>query len=173
MKKLPSIAYLKECFHQDGQHLYWKLRPRNHFETDQGWKTFNSKNAGNIAGCIEKSGHRVLTLDGQSWVAARIVFKMFYEVECQDLYVVHRNGDRSDNTPSNLVLEDKAVACACRKQPKVTRGIYWSFKSNKWIAKIGNAKTLRWSASFEELEDAIEAVRAMREQIYGTHYGIR
>lgn len=46
MKKIPSEAYLQECFDTDNELLLWKKRPRHHFTNDMAHKLFNSECAG-------------------------------------------------------------------------------------------------------------------------------
>lgn len=48
MMALPDVAYLRECFDLDCSSglLTWKVRPREHFRTARGWRTFNAQMAG-------------------------------------------------------------------------------------------------------------------------------
>lgn len=172
MKKLPSVAYLHECFYLDGGTLYWKLRPKEHFPTDRGWATFNGKNAGKKAGRIGSTGHVVLTLDSKKRLASRIIFKMYFRVESTDLYIVHKDGDRTNNHPSNLCLETKDTAVACHIKHKRTRGVHWCHNRQKWVARVGGARP-KWEGVFDDIEDACDMASIMRERFYGTHHGVR
>lgn len=50
---LPDRAYLQECFTYDPLTgtLFWKDRPRSHFNSDRAWISSVSQNHGRIAGC--------------------------------------------------------------------------------------------------------------------------
>ena len=173
MKKLPDMKYLMECFYLSNGELYWKLRPKDHFPTERGWATFNGKNAGKKAGSTGTTGHVVITLDRKKLMVSRIIFKLFYGTEAQDLYIVHRDGDRLNNHPNNLVLEGRDTAVVCHKNPKRTRGVTWHATSHKWCARVGDAKNPKWVAYFDDIDMACEMAANMRQKFYGNHHGIR
>lgn len=173
MKKLPDMKYLMECFYLHNGELYWKLRPPEHFPTARGWATFNGKNAGKKVGSVGTTGHAVLTLDRKKLMVSRVIFKLFFGIEAQDLYIVHRDGDRLNNHPSNLVLETKDVCISCRKKSKRTRGVSWSQSAQKWIAKIGDPRKPKWTQAFEDIEEACAVVSSMRKKIYGDYNGVQ
>lgn len=174
MKKLPDVGYLYECFYLVGGDLIWKLRPREHFPTDRGWATFNGKNAGKKAGSLNSStGHIVLTLNAEKVMASRIIMKMFFKIESTSLYIVHRDGNRLNNDPRNLCLENKGTMLACRKSPKITRGVNWSPSMMKWVVKVGDARNPRFTAYYEDIDEACAAASVLREKYYGTYKGVR
>lgn len=173
MKKLPSVQYLNECFYLSEGDLYWKLRPLEHFPTERGWATFNGKNAGKKVGSIGTTGHIVTTLNAEKLMVSRIIFKMFFNVESQDLYIVHRDGNRLNNHPSNLVLETKDVSISCRKKFKRTRGVSWHASSSKWCARVGDPTNPKWVAYYDDIDEACDMAAIMRQKLYGTYHGIR
>lgn len=173
MKKLPDTKYLMECFYLTGGTLYWKLRPKEHFPTERGWLTFNGKNAGREAGSVGNTGHVSVTLNREKLMVSRIIFKLFFGVESQELFIVHRDGNRLNNHPSNLVLETKDVCISCHKASKRTRGISWNQTAQKWIARVGDPRHPKWSGSFDDIDDACEMASIMRKKIYGDYYGVQ
>jgi hypothetical protein len=61
-------AYLHECFIYDPASgvLTWKPRPREHFNTDHGWRIFSGKHAGKAAGnSTDRYVKVILIHDGQ------------------------------------------------------------------------------------------------------------
>lgn len=173
MKRLPDLDYLHECFDLINGDLYWRIRPRNHFETDRGWATFNGKNAHKRAGSVGSTGHITITLNREKVVAARVIMKMYYRIESDNLYIVHRDGNRKNNHPHNLCLENRGTSLSCWKNPRKTRGVTWNQASQKWIARIGDPKNPKWYGLFDDIDEACAMAGAMREKIYGTYKGVR
>ena len=173
MKQLPSIDYLNECFDLLGGDLYWKVRPLNHFETERGWATFNGKNAHKRAGSLAKSGHITITLNGEKVMASRVVVKMYYGSEAQNMYIVHHDGNRENNHPHNLSLENRGTSLSCWIKPRKTRGVSWSGSLHKWVARIGDPKNPKWYGVFDDIEEACAMVGLMRVKIYGNHKGVK
>jgi hypothetical protein len=103
VKALPSVTYLNECFIADyiTGVLTWRARPREHFETDKGWKIFTVQNSGKVAGSIDAKGYSTLNLKGFGALKChKIVYTMFHEEDVP--YVDHYNQDRACNGISNL-----------------------------------------------------------------------
>lgn len=72
---LPRDEYLRECFHVRDGALYWRERPRSHFDTHFGWETFSRQFTGERAGTMRGSV-LVVTLDGKKYRAERILERM-------------------------------------------------------------------------------------------------
>lgn len=173
MKKLPDLDYLHECFDLVGGDLYWRERPLNHFDTNRGWRTFNSKNSGKKAGSAGNTGHITITLNSEKVMASRIIMKMYFGIECQTLYIVHRDGNRLNNDPHNLCLEDRGTSLSCRVNSKKTRGVCWSHSAKKWVVTIGDPRKPKWREVFDDIEEACVTAGMMREKIYGTYKGVK
>ena len=172
--KLPDVDYLNECFTLVDGDLYWKVRPRNHFETERGHATFNGKNAHKKAGSTNRTtGHTIITLNRKKVMASRVIMKIFYGIESTTLFIVHRDGNRLNNHPHNLTLENRGTSLSCRKNPKRTRGVCWNHALQKWIARVGDARNPKWSDMFDDIEMACEAAAMAREKFYGTYKGVR
>ena len=173
MKKLPDLDYLHECFDLVGGDLYWRARPRNHFETDRGWTTFNGKNAYKRAGSMGSSGHLTITLNKEKVMASRVIFKMYYKIESLTLYIVHRDGNRNNNHPHNLCLENRGTSLSCWINPKKTRGVSWSNSAKKWVVTVGDPRKPKWREVFDDIEKACVMAGLMREKFYGTYKGVK
>lgn len=158
--------YLHECFLYDAFTgvLVWKNRPLEHFETVKGWKIFNSKYAGKIAGCINKQrgvSHLIIMFSGKKhYYAHRIIWKMI-------------NGDGLDNRWNNL--RDVTIAENSRNKPiqksntSGVTGVNWHKGKCKWVARINPDVNKRISlGSFDSFEEAVK-VRKQAEAIYNYH----
>ena len=75
-----------------------------------------------IAGCIHKSGYRVITCNFEGkkiqWSATEIIWMLHYgRLPYKSHVISHRNGDRSDNRLSNLV-ERTVAECSIEAYKK-------------------------------------------------------
>jgi hypothetical protein len=95
---IPPIEYLRECFQYNRINgvLYWKERPRKHFKNERAFKTWNGRYARNQAlNYRNKDGYLCGTLDGKSFLAHRIIYKIVYGIDPE--IVLHENGQTLDN----------------------------------------------------------------------------
>lgn len=100
--KLPSVEYLKECFSIDERgEMTWLIRPRHHFKTDRGWKTFNSQWAGKKAGAETTGGYLVICINKRLYKVHRIVFSI-HNGEHPIHDIDHADGNTRNNAPTNL-----------------------------------------------------------------------
>lgn len=59
--RVENIPYFLECFDLrdiDSDRLYWRERPREHFESDRAWLSFNKRCPGTEAGIHDAPKHR-------------------------------------------------------------------------------------------------------------------
>lgn len=135
---LPDAAYLRECFDLDfsSGSLTWKVRPREHFRTARGWRTFNAQMAGKEAGAITPEGYRVVAINKRLFKAHRIVFSL--AVGCAPEHEIdQRDGNPSNNAPSNLrdaTPSQNQVNKAAWRGRSLPKGVY--AKDAKFVAKL-------------------------------------
>lgn len=162
-KRLPSVAYLKECFayNEATGEITAKFRPRDHFSSDSSWRRSNTRRAGNRVGTKTKSGHLQVRLNGKQYMAHRIAFAIWSGTDPGRAEVDHINGDPSDNRAVNLrtVTHDenhRNLKLDLRNKTGVP-GVYLD-KSGKYKVYIGSGVGGRPKSvgTFESLSEAVE-----------------
>lgn len=186
MKTLQSNLtqeYLKECFEYDHQTgvLYWKERPRHHFNKSSDHKRWNTRYAGNRAGTIStlSSGYQRITVrvDSTRYLATRIIWLLVHGTWPQ--YVLdHINGDSLDNRIDNLRDIPQEKNCHNRKLSSNNKsgynGIHFKTSQKKWMVTGGlmiNGSTYQiYLGYYTDLQDAI-SMRQLYDEVLG--YTIR
>ena len=82
----------------------WRKRPRRHFSTNQGWRTFNNQFAGMPAGYIASDGRRTIRINNILIQASRIAWVIMTGVDPGDREIDHVDTDPSNDRWSNLRL---------------------------------------------------------------------
>lgn len=167
---LPSRELLLQLLRYEPEtgKLFWRYREPSSFAVagDKGreWKQtwWNSKYAGKEAfKKIRQDGYRRSTLEGRSFYAHRLTWKMHYGND--PAHIDHINGDRADNRIENL----RSVAPADNN-----KNMGKSRRNNSGIVGVSQIPCGRWSACIVVHGRFIwlgshatkeEAVRARRE----------
>lgn len=107
----PTQQYLHECFeYRDGE-LWWKERPRHHFQRQQDWISWNNrwkkKYSKRPAGCPifykASNQYRVkIKISCKRFSASRIIYIMFYGHIKEGNHIDHFDGDTMNNKIENL-----------------------------------------------------------------------
>lgn len=74
--------------------------------------------AGEIAGSLTRQGYRVIRIDGELWRSHHLAWLM-HTGHWPDGIVMHKNLDKDDNHPSNLVIGSKTQAHAHTRAERV------------------------------------------------------
>ena len=165
-KELPSVEYLNEILRVDkltGE-LYWKERAVHHFSDGvqktaqskcEGWnKRYAGKPAGNKA-----LGYLQISIDCKRYQAHRIVYKMLLGPISAGQMIDHIDGNRCNNSPSNLRLvshsENNQNRKISRNSTTKIMGVnkFSPLGDSYWVARIyegGKPKTLKYTADFFE-----------------------
>lgn len=171
---LPSAEYLRACFnfdHQSGT-LFWKERPRDHFPSHRGWRIFNAKCAGKIAGTPHSSGYIQCKVAPEIYLAHRIIFKLVTGQEPSES-LDHIDGNRRNNSWSNLrdgatFYEAAWNSTGHRDSESGFRGVFRARR--RWEARImTNGVTLRLGY-FATPEAASAAYEAAARKLHGKFY---
>lgn len=154
--ELWNKEYLGECFEYNPTTgiFVWKRRPKEHFETERGFKMFNTRFAGKRADKLTCQGYRRLRLLNKSLPAHRVAYLLYHG----DLPAVvdHKNRDRQDNSISNLRgtnQEGNTLNALPRGGSSRYKGVYK--QGSSWIANgCSQGKTVYLGIFKSEVEAA-------------------
>lgn len=175
LKPLPSFEYLHECLSYDEHSgmLTRKVRPISHFNTEKSWKCAN-RYAGKLVDAIftNKSGksYYICTIDGENYYAHRIIYKMLYNEEPEE--IDHDDGNGLNNAKYNMGASDPSHnsrnhRISTRNSSGVV-GVGWNKKAQKWVAEIGG----KFLGQFDDKEEAIRVrAAASVQQQYNKRHG--
>lgn len=114
-------------------------------------------------------GYKVVTLDRTTQLVHRLVWEQANGKIPEGLTVDHINGDRLDNSISNLRLATVSQNNHNQRKRKVDnlpKGIYL-LKGKYYLATV-MANRVKHSKTFVSLEEAIEWLSATRQQLHGS-----
>lgn len=111
--------------------LMWKVRPKEHFNTDVGCDLFNKAYAGKTAGS-QRHGHVRVTINGKNYAVAQIVWEIHRGPLPPKVKIASINGIENDTRIENLQL------VTGKRDDTTTRvkGVSWSKRTKKWKARI-------------------------------------
>ena len=154
---LPSREYLNECleYHEDTGNLFWKYRPRHHFNTNRGYNMWNSKNAGNRISGLDGSGYIRFSLDSVKTLAHRAIWKMLHNEEPE--HIDHINGIRCDNRKLNMRAlshgENMKNKATYANNSTTVMGVTKAHNREGYIVRIGT----RYVGYFTNFQEAVTA----------------
>lgn len=154
-QQLPSVADLWRLFAYDAFNgrLYWEVRPREDFASEQAWSAWNTKYSGTLAGSKCSQGYIGVTLNGKRHKLHRIIFKMVHGSEPP--LIDHIDGDRSNNYIMNLRAASFEMNSRNRRGPRGVRQ-----RDGMWIAQIKVKSKAIHLGSFYTMSEAVAARRA-------------
>ncbi len=126
---------------------------------------------GDVAGTPNGRGYIKLRVNARSPVFAhRLAWLYVYGYFPKELD--HINGNRSDNRIENLREVDRKQNCENQKLRSTNktgfRGVYWNKLEQKYKAQVGHNRELHHLGTFDNLKEAVQAVRDFRNVHY-TH----
>lgn len=132
---------IDECldyFPETGE-FKWKNRPREHFATERGWKTFNSQRAGVSAGTLNSEGYLQVMINKQLVLLHRAAFAIMGKC-IEGLHVDHIDHNRLNNSWKNLRAVTQAennrnISRRVNSNSKIV-GIYFNEKEGLWYPRI-------------------------------------
>lgn len=130
--------------------LIWQPRPREHFPFTKGWRMWNTRYSGSVAGSksyahLSKRPHRIainIRMPDGSRIndgAHRIIWEMFNGTIPKGMMVDHEDGNPFNNLLSNLRLATPGQNCmngAMRKTNKARIKGVRIHRNGKWEARI-------------------------------------
>lgn len=176
-KPLPDRLLLLACLDYSpctGE-LFWKVRPAWTFKTNPQRTPIHVANVWNSAwagkpalSSLSKNGYLRGTLNGEFYYAHRVIWKMLYGTEPDD--IDHDDGVRTNNRPLNLFsrtrsdnLKNRALSS---NNTSGVHGVSFSKTHKLWSATIydnGSKIHLGW---FAEFNDAV-TTRKEAEILFG------
>ena len=173
-KSLPPVVYLRQLFRVGGPTgLVWRKRPVSHFAGKSFAAAWNTKFAGKPAGCHKGRGYYTVRIDGSGYHVHRVVFVIHTGRDPGPLHVDHKNGDASDNRPSNLQLATNSENLRKRVRPPKSNtsgvlGVGFHKAARKWSASISYKGRKHHLGLFAKKRDAASARRVAETKLFGT-----
>jgi hypothetical protein len=174
IKPLPSAKYLRKrlSYNRHTGELLWKAKE----ETLKENIHWNTRHAGKSTFTSTVKGYKHGLLDGVSYKAHRIIFKLVHGSD--PAHIDHINGDRSDNRLCNLrsvtvAQNNRNMARSVRNTSGHT-GVYFHAASKKWTAAIKYKGKLKRLGGFDTIEEAIACrERANKRHRFHPNHGKR
>lgn len=168
-KKMPDAAYLRERFAYDPATgvLTWKKRPRADFRSDRGWKIWNTRYSGSIAGTRGSKDHRYVIIRYSRYAVHRIVWKIVIGRDPVN-EIDHKNHDGTDNRWVNLREATRQQNCFNKRRHKQD-GVE-KLPGGRYRARGHcNRKTIHLGV-YDTLEQAREVSRAFASNLHGEFF---
>ena len=176
-KDLPDIETLRQLFRYDVEtgKLYWLERNPSMFKdgfysAKQTCARWNSINANNECGCINKNDYVAIRINRKKYYAHRIIWALFNN-EKEEVEIDHINGNKQDNRIVNLRkvtrTQNNWNARARKDSSTNVRGVY-PYK-NKWRASITVNEQRIYLGDFFEFEKAVAARKDAELKYYGEY----
>lgn len=135
-----------------------------------GNKYSKKPKAGDVAGCKSK-GYINISIKGIGYRAHRLAW-LYIHGEWPSGVIDHINGNRSDNSISNLrdvtTKENNKNKRTQKNNKSGVTGVFWSGSAKKWSATIGHKGRVIYLGVFDSIEKAIKA-RTLAESKYRFH----
>lgn len=159
IKPLPSIVRLNEAF------LYCPDTGELRCKIDRPARA----KKGEIAGTLTKLGYVNVTIDGQHYMAHRIIWKIVTGEDPVGL-IDHRDGDGANNRFQNLRIADHSKnICNSKVRSDNTsgvKGVSYDKRSRKWDAYIMRDQRAFRLGQFRTIEEAATVVRSARAELH-------
>lgn len=149
LKQLPTQARLHELFTYDNGLLKWNINIATHIPK------------GTIAGTKMKKGYIRIKVDGEYYVAHRLIWVYHHNHIDGDIQIDHINQIKDDNRIENLRLATNSTnqynKPISNKNKSGVIGVWHDEKASKWIAYIWKDNKEIRLGSFYNKTDAIIA----------------
>lgn len=181
-KTLPSVEFLRECLNYEPEtgRLIWLIRPKGHFISEKGFRTWNSRFAGKEAGNknFRKNGKkRYIEIglasrkeSGNRTVSATHIICALMDVAIHDgMEVDHKDRDVWNNKWDNLRVSTPQQNCCNRKAVErrhdLPRGVFSN--GSGFGAKIMFNRINRHLGTFKTPQEAHEAYQRVAKELHG------
>jgi hypothetical protein len=156
MSGLTQDLLLTLFVYKDGE-LYWAVDRRR-------------IKAGSIAGTINSTGRKHVSINGKLYKVHRVIYAMHYG-ETPD-FIDHIDGNPLNNRIENL----RAATCSenmCNVGAKTNnktgeKGVVWNALRQRWIAYCYVKGKKTYAGYHKKFESAVDAVRELRAKLHGS-----
>jgi hypothetical protein len=160
---------MQECFDYNDQEgiLTWRLRPKDHFQSERHWKSFNARYYGKQAG--NKHDKRfTVGINGKTYLANRIAaIFLGYKLD-ENSVVICIDGDHFNIRKDNLFISDRRVVAVIRESSKENPDKCIYVRPNgKFQVQIGVDGETLYGGVFDSMDEA----RSARNEIFKFIYG--
>jgi len=149
-----------------------ELKKLLNYDPETGVFTRQLLNGLEVAGSIDSFGHRQIQIGSKRHMAHRLAW-LYVFGEFPNFEIDHINGDPDDNRINNLRLATRKQNMENRKlhvnNTSGHRGITWH--RNKWEARVSHHGKRIHVGNFNNLQDAVSAAKAAREQLFTHDHG--
>jgi hypothetical protein len=170
--KLPSQAYLRECFDYDpaSGKISWRERPLSHFKTEEDGRRWNATYPSRETFTGVSDGYKRGHIKKTVYRAHRVIWKWMTGAEPD--FVDHINGRRDDNRWENLRsvsrVENHRNSRRYKSNKSGSTGVIFHKAARKWNAQIRVEGRSLHLGLYDCIDDARKA-RAEAEVRYGFH----
>jgi hypothetical protein len=135
--------------------LYWKPRPRKHFNSDHRFKIWNKIWAYTAAGT---KSTRIVRINGQQYPISRLIYKMVTGVLDINDDVIHVNKNYQDTRWTNLrcISQNQNRHRSDYKTKSGFKGVFWRKDIKKWQVSICNDGQKISIGSFTDYQEAVK-----------------
>lgn len=155
--------------------LKWNVRPRHHFATKRGWRTWNARYAGRHAGArLVDTIYFNIEINNAPYRSHRIIYLLAHGVDPGMNHVDHINPSLSfPNVAANLRIATNGENMRNQKKRSDNSsghsGVVWNRNAWKWQSRITVNGKVIWLGLFTELANAVAARKAAEMRYFGEY----
>lgn len=132
----------------------------------------SSANAGDIAGCVDADGYRIITIKGRSYKAHRLAW-LYVHGEWPSGHLDHKDNYPGNDWIDNLRPATRSQNGANKGPPSNNtsgyKGVSWNTRSQKWVAKIFVRGRLHYLGLFTTAEEGHVAYSRAAAKHFGEY----
>jgi hypothetical protein len=146
----------------------WKARSKEHFESDQAFRHWNTRYAGTQAGTIltGRTGYQrvQIRIKGRTYKAHRLAW-LYMTGEWPENQIDHCDRDGTNNRWENLrqsnQKENGKNQSKRKNNTSGVTGVTWNKRNNKWVAQVFLEGKNNYLGSFHEGDIDLAAMEVM------------
>jgi len=155
--------------------LRWKVATPDMFQnpiSESYLKTRNTRFAGAEAGCVMKSGYRIIRIDDVLYLRHRLIW-LLEKGELPEDEIDHVDGVEAGDQIGNLRLatrhqQQQNMRISKRSTSRVT-GVSWNRNANKWMAYVSVDGKRIYLGIFADLDKAVAARKQAKKEHHSFH----